>query len=53
VRDDGVGGARVDGGDGTGLQGIRDRVEPLEGTVALESPPGAGTRLVAMFPVAP
>jgi signal transduction histidine kinase len=51
VRDDGVGGARVDGGEGTGLHGIRDRVEALEGTLALESPPGAGTRLVAVFPL--
>jgi signal transduction histidine kinase len=51
VRDDGVGGAHLDG-DGTGLEGIRDRVDALDGTLTIRSPPGEGTVLVAVFPVA-
>jgi signal transduction histidine kinase len=50
VRDDGVGGA--DASRGTGLQGLIDRVETLGGTLAVESPPGGGTRLVAVIPQA-
>jgi signal transduction histidine kinase len=48
VEDDGVGGA--DPGRGTGLRGLADRVEALGGTLAVESPPGRGTRLVAAIP---
>ena len=51
VRDDGVGGAQLDS-DGTGLEGMRDRVDALDGTLTIDSPPGEGTRLVAVFPVA-
>jgi signal transduction histidine kinase len=52
VRDDGIGGASIDGdADATGLSGLRDRVEALEGTLELVSPPGSGTLLVARFPV--
>jgi signal transduction histidine kinase len=52
VRDDGVGGARIDDtADSTGLCGLRDRVEALSGTLSLQSPPDAGTRLVATFPL--
>jgi signal transduction histidine kinase len=50
VADDGVGGA--DPARGSGLRGLRDRVEALGGTLALESPPGSGTRLRAEFPCA-
>jgi signal transduction histidine kinase len=54
VRDDGIGGARVDDDpDGTGLPGLADRVEALGGTLEVESPPGQGTRLVARFPLVP
>jgi signal transduction histidine kinase len=49
VRDDGVGGAQ--GGDGTGLEGLRDRVSALDGRFALESPPGGGTRVCAFLPI--
>jgi signal transduction histidine kinase len=49
VADDGTGGA--DPARGTGLQGLADRVEALGGTLAVASPPGAGTRLTAMLPV--
>jgi signal transduction histidine kinase len=51
VRDDGVGGADPDAAsDRTGLRGLRDRVEALEGWLDVESPAGAGTRLVACIP---
>ncbi len=53
VRDDGVGGASFDCEDATGLGGLRDRVETLDGTFEIDSPAGAGTRLVAAFPVEP
>jgi signal transduction histidine kinase len=49
VRDDGVGG--ICDTDGTGLRGLRDRVEALDGIFEVESPPGQGTRVVAMFPL--
>jgi signal transduction histidine kinase len=48
IEDDGVGGA--DPGRGTGLRGLADRVETLGGTLTVESPPGRGTRLVAVIP---
>jgi signal transduction histidine kinase len=49
IRDDGVGGA--DSGRGSGLVGLHDRVEALGGTIRIESPPGAGTLLVAALPL--
>jgi PAS domain S-box-containing protein len=49
VLDDGVGGADEEG---SGLRGLTDRVEALGGTLALESPPGGGTRLLARIPLA-
>ena len=48
VRDDGVGGA--DAVRGTGLTGLFDRVDASEGTLVVESPPGAGTVLRASLP---
>ncbi len=48
VVDDGVGGA--DEGLGSGLQGLRDRVEAVGGTFAVFSAPGWGTRIHATFP---
>jgi signal transduction histidine kinase len=48
VEDDGAGGA--DPGRGTGLRGLADRVETLGGTLTVDSPPGRGTRLVAVIP---
>jgi signal transduction histidine kinase len=44
VRDDGVGGADIEG---SGIRGLRDRVEALGGRMQLESPPGGGTHLRA------
>jgi signal transduction histidine kinase len=49
VRDDGAGGA--DASRGSGLIGLRDRVEALGGTIEITSPPGRGTSLVASIPV--
>jgi signal transduction histidine kinase len=50
ISDDGTGGARIDGG--SGLRGLRDRVEALGGRLNLDSPPGHGTRLTAKIPCA-
>jgi signal transduction histidine kinase len=50
VRDDGRGGA--DQVRGTGLVGLKDRVEALGGTITVHSPVGAGTSLHAEFPLA-
>jgi signal transduction histidine kinase len=48
VHDDGVGGA--DPGRGSGLTGLRDRVEALGGRLEITSPSGEGTLLVAEIP---
>jgi signal transduction histidine kinase len=48
VTDDGVGGA--DTARGTGLRGLRDRLAALDGTLAIDSAAGAGTRLSAAIP---
>jgi signal transduction histidine kinase len=49
IRDDGLGGA--DASRGSGLIGLRDRVEALGGTIDLASPPGSGTRLEVEIPL--
>jgi signal transduction histidine kinase len=49
VRDDGAGGADLGGG--TGLVGLKDRVEALGGRIVLQSPRGAGTSLRAELPL--
>ena len=51
VVDDGVGGA--DPTRGSGLEGLVDRVESLDGTFGLESPSGGGTRIRATIPTVP
>jgi signal transduction histidine kinase len=51
IRDDGVGGA--DPANGSGLVGLRDRVEALGGTIAVTSPPGQGTSMILELPVEP
>ena len=48
VRDDGVGGA--DASRGSGLTGLRDRVEAVGGSMTLDSTPGAGTVLTVLLP---
>jgi len=49
VSDDGPGGADPKG---SGLDGLRRRVEALDGTFSVTSPPGGPTRLTAEFPCA-
>ena len=50
VDDDGVGGAVES--PGSGLEGLRDRVEAIGGAFTVESPPGHGTRVRARIPLA-
>jgi signal transduction histidine kinase len=45
VGDDGVGGASLRG---SGLLGLKDRVEALGGVLRIDSHPGGGTRLHAV-----
>jgi signal transduction histidine kinase len=51
VRDDGSGGA--DESRGSGLTGLRDRVEAVGGRMTVNSPAGAGTVLTILLPVTP
>jgi signal transduction histidine kinase len=50
ITDDGVGGA--DDARGSGLRGLADRVEALDGTLRVLSPPGEGTVVTAELPCA-
>jgi signal transduction histidine kinase len=43
IADDGVGGASV-------LRSLRDRVAAQGGTLVIDSPPGAGTRIAVELP---
>jgi len=49
VHDDGRGGAGF--GRGSGLVGLKDRVEALGGRIRLDNPPGAGTALDIVLPL--
>jgi signal transduction histidine kinase len=49
IRDDGVGGANS--GKGSGLVGLKDRVEALGGRMQITSQPGNGTSLSATIPL--
>jgi signal transduction histidine kinase len=49
ISDDGVGGAELSRG--SGLVGLRDRVEALGGSLQVMSPPGSGTSLLVELPV--
>jgi signal transduction histidine kinase len=51
IRDDGVGGA--DPTRGTGLIGLRDRVQALGGSIEVSSPTGAGTAILVELPLQP
>jgi signal transduction histidine kinase len=51
VADDGVGGA--DDSKGSGLRGLADRVEALDGRLRVVSPAGAGTVVTAELPCGP
>jgi signal transduction histidine kinase len=48
VKDDGIGGA--DPGRGTGLIGLKDRIDTLGGTISLVSPASAGTTIQVRLP---
>jgi len=48
IADDGIGGA--DDTRGSGLRGLGDRVEALDGRLNVTSPPGAGTVVTAELP---
>jgi signal transduction histidine kinase len=49
IRDNGVGGAHP--GRGSGLVGLRDRVEALGGTIKIDSSAGSGTCIVVTLPI--
>jgi signal transduction histidine kinase len=49
VLDDGIGGAVER--PGRGLEGLRDRVEGLGGSIQIDSPAGRGTRISAAIPM--
>jgi signal transduction histidine kinase len=51
VHDDGDGGA--DPARGSGLAGLKDRVEAIGGTLSMRSRPGEGTSLLAELPTLP
>jgi signal transduction histidine kinase len=53
VRDDGVGFDVSCRTAGFGLVAMRQRVDSLAGTLAIESEPGSGTAVSATLPVAP
>jgi signal transduction histidine kinase len=48
IADDGVGGADDSGG--SGLRGLADRVESLDGRLQVRSAPGSGTVVTAEMP---
>jgi signal transduction histidine kinase len=50
IRDDGVGGA--DTSMGSGVAGLCDRVEALDGELTVDSPLGVGTTVTAQIPLA-
>jgi hypothetical protein len=51
IRDDGVGGA--DPARGSGLIGLRDRVQALSGSIEVDSPPGPGRQSSSSFRCSP
>jgi signal transduction histidine kinase len=51
IRDDGVGGAEPSRG--SGIIGIKDRVDTLGGTISVSSPAGAGTTVHVRLPASP
>jgi len=51
VVDDGIGDADPRGG--SGLRGLTDRLAAVDGDLAIDSPPGQGTRIFARIPARP
>jgi signal transduction histidine kinase len=49
IRDDGVGGAEASAG--SGLHGLGDRIDALDGRFEVDSPPGGGTTVTADIPL--
>jgi signal transduction histidine kinase len=49
VEDDGIGGA--DPTAGSGIRGLLDRIDALDGSLELRSEPGGGTRIRARIPL--
>jgi signal transduction histidine kinase len=49
IRDDGVGGADIS--TGSGVAGLCDRVEALDGELTVDSPAGVGTTVTAQIPL--
>jgi signal transduction histidine kinase len=47
ISDDGIGGAALAG---QGMANMQDRVRALDGEVTIDSPPGAGTRVLVRIP---
>jgi PAS domain S-box-containing protein len=50
IRDDGIGGAQAS--TGSGLSGLADRVGACDGALSVSSPPGEGTLVRAVLPLA-
>jgi signal transduction histidine kinase len=50
IADNGIGGA--DASQGSGLRGLEDRVEALDGALRVSSPRGGGTTVTAELPCA-
>ena len=50
VADDGIGGVTPGARLGRGMANIADRVGALDGDVAIDSPPGRGTRVIVRIP---
>ncbi len=48
IRDNGTGGATLSGG--SGLRGLADRIEALNGTIEVQSAAGTGTLIRARLP---
>jgi signal transduction histidine kinase len=51
IRDNGCGGADLAGG--TGLIGLKDRIEALNGRIEVHSPLEIGTTILVEIPIAP
>jgi len=49
IADNGVGGA--DPGSGSGLRGLRDRIDALDGSISVASEPGGGTTVAVRIPL--
>jgi signal transduction histidine kinase len=50
VEDDGIGGVNPDAG--SGIRGLIDRIDALDGSLDIRSEPGKGTRIQVRIPLA-